>query len=146
MKITYFTLAAAAGLAIAGAAAAAENLHGGRPLHATLSGSGETPPGDPKGTGTATIRVNEGQGQVCWDISVKDLTQAMAAHIHKGTAGLSGPPVVALTPPDASGKSTGCASADAELAKDLIQNPGSYYVNVHTAQFKGGAIRGQLEK
>src|SRR5262249_60877034 len=33
---------------------------------------------------------------------------------------------------------------DAALAADMIANPQNYYTNVHTSQFGGGAIRGQL--
>ncbi|MBS1786273.1 MAG: CHRD domain-containing protein [Acidobacteria bacterium] len=29
---------------------------------------------------------------------------------------------------------------------DIMKNPGNYYVNVHTAEFPNGAIRGQLGK
>lgn len=124
-----------------------EHPTGGRPLMASLSGANEKPtPGDPKGTGMAHITVNEGQKQVCWDISVENLADPTMAHIHKGGPNEAGPVALALTPPDASGHSKGCASADEALAKDLIQNPGAYYVNVHTGAFKAGAIRGQLSK
>jgi hypothetical protein len=140
MKIRYLVLGAVAAFGLAGAAAAADTT-----LKASMTGAGETPPADPKGSGTATVKVSD-SGQVCWDLATKDLTGAIAAHIHKGAAGVSGPPVVPLTPPDAAGKSKGCANADPALAKDLVAHPGDYYVNVHTTAFKGGAIRGQLGK
>jgi hypothetical protein len=35
---------------------------------------------------------------------------------------------------------------DPELIKDIRQNPSSYYVNLHTAEFPIGVIRGQLSK
>ncbi|MDB5477166.1 MAG: hypothetical protein JWP49_2677 [Phenylobacterium sp.] len=149
MTISLKTLgfAAVVGLGLAGAAAAADAPKGGRPLTAAMTGANETPAADPKATGTASIRVNVGQNQVCWELTAKDLSApAVAAHIHKGAKGASGPPVVPLTPTDATGKSAGCATVDAAVAKDLIQDPDDYYVNIHTKAFPGGAIRGQLGK
>jgi len=140
MKMRYLVLGAVAALGLAGAAAAADTT-----LKASMTGANETPPADPKGSGTATVKVSD-SGQVCWELATKDLTGAVAAHIHKGAKGVSGPPVVPLTPPGADGTSKGCATATADVAKDLVAHPGDYYVNVHTTAFKGGAIRGQLGK
>jgi hypothetical protein len=137
-------LAAALALALAAPAVAQE---GGRPLNAHMMGSAEKPnPGDPDGMGHATVRVNVGQSQVCWETMVENIAPATMAHIHKAPPESAGPPVVTLTPPGADGKSSGCATADAALVKDILQNPGAYYVNVHNADFKAGAIRGQLSK
>ena len=138
MNMRYLIVGAIAGLGLATAAVAADE-HGGRPLTAALSGAGG-------GSGTAKITVNVGQNQVCWDLSTKGLTDVTAAHIHKGAAGASGPPVVPFSGVDATGASKGCATAAADVAKDLIQNPGNYYVNVHTKTAPAGAIRGQLSK
>jgi hypothetical protein len=140
MKIRYVVLGALAAVSLAGAAAAAETT-----LKASMTGANETPPADPKGSGTATVKVSD-SGQVCWHLMTKDLASPIAAHIHKGAKGVSGPPVVPLTPPDAKGMSEGCANASADVAKDLVAHPEDYYVNVHTTAFKGGAIRGQLGK
>jgi hypothetical protein len=140
MKIRYVLLGAIAAFSLAGAAAAADTT-----LKAAMTGANETPPADPKGSGTATVKVSDA-GQVCWDVTTKDLANPIAAHIHKGAAGVAGPPVVPLTAPDAKGSTKGCANADPALAKDLVAHPGDYYINVHTAAFKGGAIRGQLGK
>jgi hypothetical protein len=122
---------------------------GGRPLSATLTGAAEAPgPGDPDGSGVATITVNPGQEEVCWEISAENITlPAIAAHIHEAPPGSPGPIVVPLSAPDASGSSSGCAAVERELARDILKNPEDYYVNVHTTPgFEAGAIRGQLSK
>jgi len=95
----------------------------------------------------ATLTVNPGQKEVCYELSVEDITlPAIGAHIHVGDAGENGPVVVPLTPPDASGLSSGCAEVSRELALAIIKNPENYYINVHTTDFPNGAIRGQLSK
>lgn len=119
---------------------------GGVPLTAALTGAKEIPgPGDPDGTGTATIRLRAGQGQACFTLSVSNIVlPAIGAHIHIGTAAQAGDIVVALKPPDASGTSSGCVAANRTLVAAILANPSGYYVNVHTTDFPGGAIRGQL--
>jgi len=140
------------GLALTAHSASAERLagsdHGGRPLFATLIGAAEAPgPGDPDGTGSAVITLNQGRGKVCWEISVSNITlPAIAAHIHAAPAGAPGPVVVPLSAPDASGVSRGYTSADSALIKAIRQDPAAYYVNVHTRDIPAGAVRGQLAK
>lgn len=133
MNFRYLLIGAVAGLGLATAASAAETT-----LHATLTGSGG-------GSGTATVKVDEAKNQVCWDLTTKGLTDVVAAHIHKGAAGANGPPVVPFTKPE-NGASKGCATAKDGVAKDIVANPGDYYVNVHTKTAPAGAIRGQLGK
>ena len=117
----------------------------GRPLATTMTGAAEIPgPGDPDGTGTATLTVNPGLGQICYELTVAGIAPATAAHIHRGPAGVAGPPVVTLTTPDANGRSQGCATVDPALARQMVLAAQDYYVNVHTAAHPSGAIRGQL--
>jgi hypothetical protein len=119
---------------------------GGRRLTTSLSGAAEVPgPGDPDGTGTAVITLNQGQDQVCFELTVSNIAPATAAHIHEGAVGQAGGVVVTLTPPT-SGSSKDCVSADAALIKAIRQNPEKYYVNVHNQDFPDGAVRGQLTK
>ena len=127
-------------------------------LTTSLSGEEEVPgPGDPQGSGQATVTVNPDAGTICYTLSVTNLTAApTAAHIHLAPAGYSGPVVVRLTPPPAAtGTSTGCAQvadipgasvpADlAGLAAAIRDHPDAFYVNVHTTAFPLGAVRGQL--
>ena len=117
---------------------------GGRALTVALTGEAESPAGDPVGTGTSTIRLRAGQGQVCYRLSVENLAPAAAAHIHRGASGVAGPVVVPLTTPGADGESSGCAPATRAVVSAILAQPASYYVNVHTAEFPAGVVRGQL--
>jgi len=119
---------------------------GGRPLYTTLAGTTEVPgPGDPDGSGTAKLRLNQGQGTICFEITAMDIITPTAAHIHVGMVGVSGPVVVTLSAP-VNGIAIGCATASKDLIKAIRQSPGDYYVNVHTSDYPAGALRGQLSK
>lgn len=127
---------------------------GGRPFSTTLTGEAEVTAagvpnqGDLDGEGTAHITLNQGQGEVCFEINVSGITlPVMAAHIHVGASTTTGGVVVGLIlAPDADGIASGCVSADPDLIKAIRQNPEGYYVNVHNADFPAGALRGQLGK
>ena len=123
--------------------------HGGAPFSTPMTQEvTSTPPyaGDPNGTGAALITVNHGQREICWELSVSDITlPATFSHIHKAAAGIHGPIVVGLSAPDATGRSVGCASGlDEALLRDILTNTASDYVNVHTTDYPPGAVRGQL--
>ncbi|MDQ8756186.1 CHRD domain-containing protein [Sphingosinicella sp. LHD-64] len=135
--------AAIAILALNGCATRPEN----RPteLQVTLTGLQEVPgPGDPDGTGTAEIRVDPSENQVCWNVYARQIDPATAAHIHRGAAGVAGPPVVTITTPDAAGRSQGCVTVEPQLAREIATQSHNFYVNIHTGPHPQGAIRGQL--
>jgi CHRD domain len=116
-----------------------------RVFRVTLAGENETPAGDPVATGTATIRVRAGQAKICYQLAAHDLSgPAAAAHVHRGVAGTSGPVLIPLRTPNAAGKSSGCAKAARALVRAILAHPGTYYLNIHTAEFPAGAIRAQL--
>jgi hypothetical protein len=117
---------------------------GGRAFTVALTGNAESPAGDPVGTGTGEFHLRAGQGQVCYQLAARNLPQAVAAHIHRGGASVSGPVVVPLATPNANGNSRGCAAASRSIVNAILAAPASYYANIHTAEFPGGAIRGQL--
>jgi hypothetical protein len=143
-----FAIAAVAMLFPVSAASAQD---GGRPITVSMTGAAERPlppegpGGDPDGSGTASFRINPGQSQVCYTLSVANIEPATAAHIHRAPPTDPGPIVVHLAAPT-NGSSSGCATVSRALAKELIQNPGAFYVNVHNTPYPAGAVRGQLGK
>jgi hypothetical protein len=121
-----------------------------RALFAVLTGrkevdaAGNRRVGDPDGFGSFTAIVKG--NQLCFGITVKNVDQPIAAHIHIGRPNVAGPIVVPLTQPATGdpGASSGCVTVDPALAASILKNPHKYYTNVHTAAFPGGAVRGQL--
>ena len=105
--------------------------------------------GDASGFFSYTVNGSE----LCYTIEVRDMTGApVAAHIHLAPRGVPGPVVVPLAaPPAATSTVSACITASeggamtpAELAA-IVANPGAYYVNVHTAVWPAGEVRGQLK-
>jgi CHRD domain len=120
-------------------------------LSARLSGAKEVPgPGDPDGRGRAFVKL--AGGQACFALEWSRITAPVAAHIHEGGPAESGPVVVLFFQPGSNAASlpptlnavAGCQPVDDALARDIAANPRGYYVNIHTADFMPGAIRGQL--
>ena len=105
-----------------------------------LSGANEVGGGDPDGIGVAGLDfVGD---QVCWRIEVSGVDDVILAHIHVGAAGTNGPVVVDFVFP--TNGFEGCVTADRNLMRAIRRNPAGYYVNVHSVEFPGGAVRGQL--
>jgi hypothetical protein len=104
---------------------------------------------DASGFFSYTIAGNE----LCYTLEVRDLTAApVAAHIHPGQRNVAGPVAVPLaTPPGATSSVSECITSQeggvltpAEL-DTIASEPRAFYVNVHTPQYPGGEIRGQLK-
>jgi hypothetical protein len=118
-------------------------------LEAKLSGSQETAPGgDPNGTGTAKLRLNRENKRVCFTIRVNNIDGVVAAHIHRGAKGVAGDIEVELIgAPESGERFTGCTNGvKRSLIREMLRRPRRFYVNVHTGDFPGGAVRGQLRK
>jgi hypothetical protein len=81
--------------------------------------------------------------RLCYDLSVSGITDATAAHVHRGGAGRNGPPAITLSAPR-EGTASDCIDVGADVIAELLANPAQFYVNVHNPDFPGGAIRGQL--
>jgi len=140
----------AAPAAVAGASTAGTGGKVTR-LAATLSGANEVPgPGDPDGRGTAFVRLSG--TTACYALEWSGIGAPTAAHIHQGGAGVAGPVVVLFFQPGTNAASlpgtlssvAGCVDVDPALAGRIAASPRDWYVNIHTADFAAGAVRGQL--
>lgn len=108
---------------------------------ADLQGASEVPPTDSSGSGNAIVTLNTADRTVAWKITYGGLTgDASAAHFHGPAAiGSNAGPAI-----DISGKiSEGSAPITDQQIADL--EAGKWYVNIHTAKFPDGEIRGQVE-
>jgi len=109
---------------------------------------GKPPVGDPKGSATGLIRV---QGnRVTFAFSWKGISAPTLGHIHQGVAGTNGDvkvPLFATPMPDNITAAAGVLTvSDPAIADALRANPTGFYLNLHTKEFPGGAVRGQLSK
>lgn len=113
-------------------------------LMASLSGAAEVPgPGDSDGAGAFWARLNVGQGRLCYTLTSSNIGTPTMAHIHAGKAGVAGPPVVTLM---GNAPTETCMDVDKETAQKIVSGAGDFYVNIHNADFRAGAVRGQLMK
>lgn len=109
-----------------------------------LTGAAETPAGAPSGTAKAVVTLSTKLGKVCWTFeSLSGVSSPTFAHIHVGAAGTSGNIVLPLST-GTTFLTKGCVPASATLISSIAANPHHYYVNIHSNQYPGGAVRAQL--
>ena len=109
---------------------------------AVLSSANEVPVNASSATGNATLIFNSTTKIFTVTVTYTGLT-AVAGHIHKAAAGISGPvifPFSGVTSPITYTSAALDASQEADLNATL------YYVNLHSSSYPGGEIRGQLIK
>ncbi len=107
---------------------------------AGLDGSEEVPPTPVPNTGYASLFLNEEQTQVHYFIEYEPFDNETAAHFHMAPPGTNGPVIHPLplgTP------KVGVWDVTPDDVAALFA--GNVYVNIHTADYPGGAIRGNLE-
>ena len=127
-------------------------LLGASTLHAetygaVLTGSQESPPRDTPGFGRATVTLDAARTTVTVDVFVTGLTTPITgAHIHgEAPPGTNAGVVIGFDQTRfANGRLTQTFTIDKALGDRIAANPQLYYVNVHTSQFTGGEVRGQL--
>jgi hypothetical protein len=135
-RLLMFALGAA--LAMTCASASADVLK----YKADLNGPSENPPTASKGVGSIEADYDTATKTLSWSGTYADLTgPEIAAHFHGPAA--AGVNAGVLVPVDAKASPfKGSATLTDEQAKAFAD--GLVYFNVHTAQNKGGEIRGQL--
>jgi hypothetical protein len=112
-----------------------------------------------KASGTAVFKLSKDNKTLSYQLHVKNIRDANAAHIRKGRKGEAGPPQVGLFSGERKGKFSGTLSEGAITEKDLLGDlqgkplkellilikAEDVYVNVHTDTNPGGEIRGQMK-
>lgn len=127
---------------------------GGTILAASLNGANEAPVqggpavGDKDGAALQFVKVKGDKVSVA--VKWRGTDRPTLLHIHQGAKGVNGGVKVDFTKllEKAKGRTvTGTVKVeDAALLDQLKSNPGGFYANLHTAEFPGGAVRGQLHK
>ncbi|MEV4169775.1 CHRD domain-containing protein [Nonomuraea sp. NPDC049709] len=130
-------------------------LHGGD--QATLSsqadGRQEVPPDDGRQRGDADGRavwwLRPSGSSIAYTATWSGLGRVTAGQLRKGPPGRTGPVAAELfaaregLPENVTGVA-GVTPVAAKVVKRVAENPGAYYSNLHTTDFDGGAVRGQL--
>jgi hypothetical protein len=122
-------------------------------LTATLTGAEEVPVpngpavGDPDGQAVALVAVKG--DRVTFALRWKGINAPTLGHIHAGKAGVNGGVKIALFGTSIPATVTAAAGqvsiTDPAVAQEIRANPHEFYVNLHNAEFPGGALRGQLK-
>jgi hypothetical protein len=109
----------------------------------TLSGAEEVPPVTTSASGSGTITVKDDKS-VSGSFKLQNAAQILVAHIHVGPAGVVGPVIIPL---QKTADNEWVVPSGAKLTESQYQSykAGGLYVNFHSAQYKGGEIRGQLK-
>lgn len=111
-------------------------------LRARLSGANEVPPNASPGVGKFAMSL--GSGTIFYELECSGLVAMVhAAHVHRAPAGVNGPVVIPLAV-DSGGNGSGNVAVDQALIDEIAANPAGFYVNVHSATYPGGEVRGQL--
>ena len=140
-----------------------------------LSGREVPGGGDPTGRALAGLRLDPGAETVCLRANWRDVAgEVTAIHVHRAPAGETGPHHIDLldgehlagranrvefcvqvgggggqTHAHAAGDhATGdhaATSSPADRIQEVVDNPGDFYLNIHSTEFPKGALRGQLD-
>jgi len=127
---------------------------------AKLSGHDSTPAIKTTAKGDAEFKLAKYGKELSYKLTVTDIENVTAAHIHQGKKGKNGPPVAGLfAGPKKEGKFSGVLAegviSEKELMGSLTGKPvdalvkliktGDVYVNIHTDGHPDGELRGQIK-
>jgi hypothetical protein len=107
-----------------------------------LTGEQEVPPNASTAVGTGTIAI-AADGSVSGSLAAPGMAGTVA-HIHMGAVGANGPVIIPLT---GSAGDTWIVPPGAKLTPEQMDayKAGNLYVNIHSAEHKGGELRTQLK-
>ncbi|MFH4967515.1 CHRD domain-containing protein [Gaetbulibacter sp. M240] len=123
-----------------------------------LSGDNEVPMRETDASGHAIVRISQDESTVHYVVIVENIENTRASHFHKAAAGENGGVVIGIFGgPKIEGVFTGQLTTGKITSETMgedgenklamfIQDikDGNIYINVHTDQYPGGELRGQL--
>jgi hypothetical protein len=105
-----------------------------------LDGAQEVPPSPSAATGTGVLFLHRPDNRLVYTVTTP-LTAALVAHLHAGPPGVAGPIVFPLD----GGAGVYCGVSNKLTATEITAlETGLLYLNIHTAAFPNGEIRGQV--
>lgn len=136
-----------------------DNARAVQSFRAHLTGDEEVPARPTNATGQTIFKLSKDGNQLSYKLIVANIENVFGAHIHVGEVGQNGGVVAFLYGGGLiDGRTSGILAEGVITADDLIgalegqsledlletMRAGSTYVNVHTTQYPGGEIRGQI--
>lgn len=102
--------------------------------------------GAPRGVAQATLNLNEARHRICFEIAYSGLGgKATAGYLRHGEPGQMARPAVVLFADRAASPAAGCADDVGRRTMQALQrHPGAHYVDLASARYPKGAVRGQL--
>lgn len=115
-----------------------------------MTGTQENPDADLDGTAIGQLTINEAGDanptRISWNFTYSNIAAPTDMHIHVGGPEVNGGVLVGLGVATTGGSGTLINFTDTSAANRdaILANPFGHYVNIHNADFPGGAVRGQL--
>jgi hypothetical protein len=100
--------------------------------------------GDTDGYAKAELSVSDEVNQICYDLNdVRGIGDITSAGIYRGGKGVNGRVVIRMNAANEGGWKN-CVGRAEWLEDSVERSSGAYYIQVNTAEFPNGAIRGQF--
>src|SRR4028119_1953032 len=114
----------------------------------SLHGRQEVPANNSAGNGNCMVTLSTTETQITVECSYRNLTSnVVGAHIHdNGPVGVNGPIRFNLNHTGATSGTIGPVTFSTTPAQIADLRSNKWYVNIHTSNFTGGEIRGQVKR
>lgn len=125
---------------------------------AQLSGDNEVPPNESAAVGVAVVKIAKDESSISYRLIVSNADSVAASHFHLAPAGENGGVVAVLYDGPMVESQNGLLAEGTIEAGDVVGDlagdldalivairDGNIYVNVHTAAYPGGEVRGQVD-
>jgi hypothetical protein len=106
-------------------------------------------PGASGAAASATLSLDGDEGVACVGLQLTgfdlDADPITGIAVHEGAVGVSGPVAFELVVPDPPDDNGACSAVDSPAIDAVVADPSAYYLEIDTAAFPDGAVRGQIQ-